>query len=100
LIGAVASVGWGLGIATLSMRLFPVEKFGQLSAGANVFGCGITIVGNFAVGVYMDWMHSNFRMAYLWSALGGLALIPLLAVYRGWKQHGGPDQYVAPMPPE
>jgi MFS family permease len=100
LIGAVASVGWGLGIATLSMRLFPVEKFGQLSAGANVFGCGITIVGNFAVGVYMDWMHSNFRMAYLWSALGGLALIPLLAVYRGWKQHGGPDHYVAPMPPE
>lgn len=98
--GSVISVGWGLGSATLAMRLFPSEKFGQLSAGANIFGCGISIVGNLAIGLFMDWMNSNYRMAYAWSALSGLALIPLVQVYRGWKQHGGPDHYVAPLPPE
>jgi maltose/moltooligosaccharide transporter len=100
LIGSVLYVLGGLGFATLTMKLFPAEKFGQLSAGVNIFGCGILIVGNFAAGIFMDFAHSNYRMAYLWSAIGGLAIIPLLWVYRDWKNHGGPENYVAPLPPE
>ena len=98
-MGSVIGVGWGLGSATMTMALFPTQKFGQLSAGLNIVGCGIGILGNYLVGVFMDLAHSNYRMAYVWSASSGLALIPLILVYRGWKAHGGPDHYVAPLPP-
>jgi len=33
-------------------------------------------------------------------SLSGLALIPLVLVYRGWKHHGGPDNYVPPSLPD
>lgn len=97
-VGSAVSVGWGLGNATLTMKLFPSEKFGQFSAGINIFGCGINILGNYLIGLFMDLVHSNYRMAYLWSAMAGLSLIPLLHVYRGWCRHGGPDHYQAPLP--
>ena len=99
-VGSPISVCWGLGSATLTMKLFPVEKFGQLYAATNIFGCGVGIVGNYALGLFMDLMQSNFRMAYAWSALSGVALIPLLLVYRDWKKYGGPHHYVAPLPPQ
>ena len=93
-------VAWALGSFTLTMKLFPTEKFGQLYSGINIFSCGISIAGNFAVGIFMDLMHSNFRMALAWQALTGFAFIPLLLVYRDWKKHGGPNNYIAPLPPE
>jgi len=99
-IGSLFGVAGALGGAVMGIAVLPTAKFGQLTAAGNVVGCGIGILGNYLVGVFMDLMHSNYRMAYVWSALSGLTLIPLILVYRGWKAHGGPDNYVAPLPPD
>ncbi len=99
LLISIPFVGWGLGSMTVTMQLFPQKYFGQFSAGVNVFGCGGLFVGNYLIGVFMDLNHSNYRMVFLWSAFFYmLATIPMLALYRAWKNHGGPDHYEAPLP--
>jgi len=99
LIFIVPVIAWNLGSQAMAMELFPEGKFGQFSSGLNVFGCGAMILGNYMIGQYMDWVHSNYRMVYLWSAVFAAAsLFPMILVYRGWKQHGGTDNYVAPQP--
>ena len=96
---SLPSVAWALSQRATSMKLFPVEKFGQFSSGLNVFGCGALIVGNFLIGVLMDLTHSNYRMAFVWTAVvSASAIYPMILVIRGWKQHGGHDHYVAPLP--
>lgn len=96
---SLPSVGWGLSMKATSMKLFPSEKFGQFSSGLNVFGCGALIVGNLLIGVLMDLTHSNYRMAFLWTAgVSASAIFPMILVIRGWKQHGGHENYVAPLP--
>ncbi len=97
---ALPSVGWALGSMATTMKLFPEEKFGQFSSGLNVFGCGGLILGNYLIGKFMDLVHSDYRMTFLWSAiLFALAIYPMLLVYREWKKYGGPYLYVAPLPP-
>jgi len=97
---SIPTVGWALGIQTAAMNLFPKERFGEFSAGLNVFGCGALIFGNYLAGQFMDLVHSNYRMSFLWSALFfALAIYPLFLAYQGWKAHGGPLRYVAPLPP-
>ena len=100
LIMAPIMVAWGLGSAAINMKLFPPQKFGQFFAATNIFGCAIRIVANYLIGIFMDLTHSNYRMTYLWFAVTGLAMIPLIMVERDWKRHGGPDNYVPPLPPE
>ena len=100
LVMAPIMVPWGLGSAAINMRLFPPQKFGQFFAATNIFGCAIRIVANYGIGVVMDLTHSNYRVSYLWFALTGLAVIPLIMVERDWKRHGGPANYVPPLPPE
>ncbi len=98
-IASVPYVGWGLGSLAATMKLFPEEKFGQFSSGLNVFGCGALIFGNYLMGMFMDLVHSNYRMAFLWSAtLFTLALYPMMLVLRDWKKHGGLHGYVPPLP--
>ncbi|CAN5501905.1 hypothetical protein BH09VER1_BH09VER1_53610 [soil metagenome] len=93
------AMAWYLGQRAASMKLFPLEKFGQFSGGLNVFSCGALIFGNFLIGLLMDWTHSNYRMAFLWTVvICASAIFPMLLVIRGWKQHGGHDNYVAPLP--
>jgi maltose/moltooligosaccharide transporter len=99
ILSAVPLCAWSLGNATLSIALFPAEKFGQFSAGLNVFGYGGIILGNYLLGTFMDWVHSSYQLAFVWGALmSALAIGPMLLVYRGWKRHGGPDEYVPPLP--
>ncbi|XHR30935.1 MAG: MFS transporter [Chthoniobacteraceae bacterium] len=99
LIVAVPTVGWGLAYMATTMELFPEEKFGQFSSGLNVFACGALIFGNYLVGQLIDFVHSDYRMIYVWSAvLYSLAIVPMFLVYRGWRQHGGPRHYVPPLP--
>lgn len=99
LVGAGPSVAWGLGSFAVTMMLFPGRDFGLLSSGLNVFGCGVLIVGNYAVGAFMDMVHSDYRMTFVWSAAFYLlAIFPMIAVCRGWKQHGGPHHYEPPLP--
>ena len=96
---SLPGVAWQLSQRATAMKLFPVEKFGQFSSGLNVFGCGALIVGNVIIGIVMDLFHSNYRMAFVWTAIvSATAIFPMLLVIRGWKQHGGHDNYVAPMP--
>ena len=97
---AIPTVGWTLSAQVSMMRLFPKEQFGQFSSGLNVFACGAFIIGNFLIGELMDLVHSDYRVLFLWSAgLFALALYPMLRTYSGWKEHGGRDGYVAPLPP-
>jgi MFS family permease len=97
--GSMVAVCWGLGSGIFSMQLFPMARYGQLSAGANLFATGVGILSNYAIGVFMDATGNNYRLSYLWAALQVLSLIPFLIVYRGWKKHGGPDHYLAPLIP-
>ena len=101
LVFSIPGVAWGLGSQAMTMKIFPEEKFGQFSSGLNVFGCGALILGNYLVGQFMDIVHSDYRMIYFWSAtLLALSIFPMFLVWRGWKQHGGPHHYVAPLPKE
>lgn len=96
---SLPTMAWALAQRATSMKLFPLEYFGQFSSGLNVFGCGALIVGNLLIGVLMDATGSNYRVAFLWTvAISAVALVPMFRVLRGWQQHGGHDNYVPPLP--
>jgi len=96
---SLPTVAWYLGQKAMSMKLFPSEKFGQFSGGLNVFGCGALIVGNILIGVLMDVSESNYRLAFLWTAiLCAAAIFPMVIVIREWRRLGGHDNYDAPLP--
>ncbi len=96
---SLPGMAWNLGLRATSMKLFPLEKFGQFSGGLNVFSCGAMIVGNILIGYLMDLTHSNYRMAFLWTVgISATAIFPMILVIRGWKHHGGHENYVAPLP--
>jgi maltose/moltooligosaccharide transporter len=99
LASSLPGMAWGLGLRAASMKLFPVKKFGQFSSGLNVFSCGAMIVGNVLIGALMDWSHSNYRMAFLWTAvISAAAIFPMISIIRGWEAHGGHNNYIAPLP--
>jgi maltose/moltooligosaccharide transporter len=92
-------LAWTLGSAATAMKLFPAAQFGQFSGALNVFGCGGMIFGNILIGLLMDWVNNDYRIAFLWTVLFcAISIIPMLLVIRSWKQHGGPDNYIAPQP--
>lgn len=96
---ALPVTAWWLGQRATSMKLFPVEKFGQFSGGLNVFSCGALIIGNVLIGAIMDLTHSNYRMAFIWTAIiSASAIYPMSLVIRSWKAHGGYHHYIAPLP--
>ncbi len=99
LLAALPSVGWALGSFVLTMTLFPAEKFGQLSSSLNAIGYGSLVVTSYLVGRCLAPFGDNYRMAFLVGLIcyAG-ALLPMYAVYRGWKRHGGPEHYVPPLP--
>ncbi|MBE7157940.1 MAG: hypothetical protein INR62_05825 [Rhodospirillales bacterium] len=100
LVGALPSCAWSFGNSAFTMTLFPVEEFGQFSAGLNVFGFGGLIIGNYLLGVFMDAVHSHYQYWFLWTAvLTAAALVPMSQVIRGWHAHGGPHHYLPPLPP-
>ena len=99
IFSTVPGVATGLAAASLTMHIFPEKSFGQFSAGTNVFGCTGWLIGNYLIGLFMDWNNSNYRLAFLWNfTFAAAAVVVLLFVYRSWKQYGGPDHYQAPDP--
>ncbi|HEY8966027.1 MAG TPA: MFS transporter [Candidatus Methylacidiphilales bacterium] len=98
-LGSFPAACWALGSMAASMALFPVERFGRFASALNVFSCAALIFGNYGIGKLMDFVHSDYRLAFLWSGIFyGLAIVPMALAYREWKRHGGPDAYVAPSP--
>ncbi len=81
------------------MTLLPPGEYAQFSGGTNVFAYGGLVVGNYLLGAWMDRLGSRYELAFVWRAvMSAAALVPLGLVYRGWRQHGGPDHYAAPLP--
>jgi maltose/moltooligosaccharide transporter len=98
-VAMLPSVGWNLGFNAVTMFLFPGEKFGQFSSTLNVLGFGSSIVGNVLAGRFMDLVGSDYRMIFVWAlSWFTLAIVPMVLVYRGWKQCGGPHRYIPPLP--
>lgn len=94
-------VAAGLAGSAVIMELFPPQKFGQFFAAGNVFGMGIKILGAAAFGFFLDYMHNNYRMMYVWSfGWECIGFIFLCLFFREWKRLGGPQNYVPPLPPE
>jgi hypothetical protein len=60
---------------------------------------GGAIVGNYLIGRFIDFVGGNYRMLFVWNAFFCLlAIVPMLIAYRLWRQHGGPDHYIPPLP--
>ena len=98
-VHALPSCAWGLGWAKLNIELLPAGEYAQFSGGTNVFAYGGLVVGNYLLGALMDRLGSTYEVAFLWAAGMTLAsLVPLWLVYRGWREHGGPDHYTPPEP--
>jgi MFS family permease len=99
IVSMFPSVGWNLGLNAVTMQLFPAEKFGQFSSGLSVLGYGSIIGGNYLAGWFIDVVGSDYRMIFVWSLCWFiLSLVPMMFVYRGWKQRGGPHHYMPPLP--
>jgi maltose/moltooligosaccharide transporter len=96
---AIPTVAYWLGLSVITMGIFPPDKFAQMSSGMNVFACGALIVGNLLIGQMFDYIRGAYSMVFIWCAIFyGLALIPTFALYREWRFHGGPSNYVPPQP--
>jgi len=97
IIMALPTAAWQLGSLMVAMMLYPTEEFGQFSSALYVFGCGSLVLTSYLVGKYMDFCDDHYRMILLVQlACFCLALGPMAMVFRGWKQHGGPDHYIPP----
>jgi len=95
------AVAGGLAGNAVIMELFPSQKFGQFFAAGNIMGMGIKIVGAAAFGYYLDYLHSNYRMIYVWCFFwDSMGLVVLYLFYSEWRRLGGPKNYVPPLPPE
>jgi maltose/moltooligosaccharide transporter len=94
-------VAAGLADTTVTMELFPSQKFGQFFAALNIMGMGIKILGAVAFGYFLDYLHSNYRTIYIWSFFwDSMGFIFLYLLFREWKRLGGAEHYVPPLPPE
>lgn len=101
IITIAPSTAWGLAFNTFMLKVFPAEKFGQFFSSINVLGFGSIFISNYLVGAFMDLVHSNYRLTFLITFVCYAAMIPMLfMVYRHWRNHGGPDNYVPPLPRE
>ena len=101
LVGSFINTGFGIGMGTLTIFVFPKEKFAQFSTSTNVIPMGVCIVANFATGLFFDYvLHSNYQYMYIFFAIGtGLSVIPIIFVYRSWLLYGGLHHYQAPHVP-
>ncbi len=93
------AVGWALGSFAVMMMLFPAEEFGKFSSSLMAIGWGSLALTSYLVGAFMNFFGGNYRMVLLVSLVCyAAAIVPMVQVYRGWKRHGGPDNYIPPLP--
>jgi maltose/moltooligosaccharide transporter len=87
---------YAVGQVPLCAVLFPKEQYGQFcSAQAIICSLGM-ILGNFGAGQVIDWIH-DYRFLFAWRAVfWGLALVPLIFVFKDWLRYGGVKNYIPP----
>ena len=96
---AFPSVGWFIGGTAVNMLLFPAGEFGKFSSSLMAIGWGSLALTSYLIGAFMNFFAGNYRMGFLASLVCyAAAIVPMYAVYRGWKSHGGPDNYIPPLP--
>ena len=94
----------GAAAMPLNWLLFPKDKFGQFGSADAMARSIVTIVGSVVAGLSLDLMkrlyHGDeeyYRWMYIWSAtFASISYFFLWRVYRGWKDHGGINDYKAP----
>ncbi len=85
------------GSASLTMRLFPKEKFGQLQSAAGIMGSFCYMILPPTVGKLLDISGHDYRLTFLCSGvIASLALISTMVVFHKFIKYGGPKNYVAP----
>jgi predicted MFS family arabinose efflux permease len=85
------------------IAILPRERFGQFGS-ANQIVCALTIIaGSVLAGQFIDWMTmggtrlTGYRYLYLWQFFCQFfALISMIFLYRSWRRHGGPANYIPP----
>jgi MFS family permease len=86
------------------MKLLPKDRYGQFgSADAMVRSIATIVVGGMA-GLFLDvfkWIHGGdsfyYRYIPVWSLFFQIVTnVFMYLLYRGWKEHGGAENYVPP----
>lgn len=88
----------------LNWLLFPKDQFGQFGSADAMARSIVTIVGSVVAGFFLDFMkkiyngdEEYYRWMYIWSAVfASISYFFLWRVYKGWKAHGGRENYKAP----
>jgi len=88
----------------LNWLLFPKDQFGQFGSADAMARSIVMIVGSVVAGLFLDFMkrlyHGDeeyYRWMYIWSAVfASISYFFLWRVYKGWKAHGGLNNYKAP----
>ena len=106
-IGLTVPAGALMGVLDppLFKRIFPRDRYGQFCS-ANAMWRSISLIINGALaGIFFDVAIKHFgtRIGYCllpaWQLFfTALALFFLAKLYRSWKQYGGDDAYVPPIP--
>ena len=94
----------GAAAMPLNWLLFPKDQFGQFGSADAMARSIVTIVGSVVAGLFLDFMkrlyHGDeeyYRWMYIWSAIfATISYFFLWRVYKGWKAHGGRQNYKAP----
>ncbi|GHC03644.1 MFS transporter [Cerasicoccus arenae] len=87
--------------ASLTMRLFPRNKFAQFGSAAAIFAAPATMAIAPLTGMVIDVSDDSYHLVFaLGSALALSGFLLGIYVYIQFKRHGGPKNYVAPMVPD
>lgn len=97
----VAAGTFNTASASLTLRLFPQERFAQFNSAMGILICLGWTLGAPVLGKILDWCGNRYILTF-WMGLflSCIALLSLIVVYRYFRQYGGFDSYRAPSPRE
>ena len=95
----------GVGDPPLLMRMFPRSRYGQFCSANNLWRSTGTALGAVLAGAFLDFVtrhHTSINPYFFspfWSMFfGAPSLICTYNMYRTWKELGGDESYVPPLP--
>lgn len=88
----------------LGAQIYPRERYGQFGSANQAAGSIVALSTAPLVGWVLDRLTDDnrapagYRWIFLWVlALNVVALVCMILLYRSWRRHGGPDNYVPPI---